>query len=81
VAWLVAMPIGLAVIGILTALLAAVLTADRLPSLAVLTDYRPKVPMHVYTSDGLLIGEFGEERRSVVRIGADDPGDPSRGGR
>ena len=62
------MPLGLAVIGILTALLAAVLTADRLPSLAVLTDYRPKVPMHVYTADGLLIGEFGEERRSVVRI-------------
>ena len=68
VAWLVAVPIGLVAIGILTALLAAVLTADRLPSLAVLTDYRPKVPMHVYTSDGLLIGEFGEERRSVVRI-------------
>ena len=68
VAWLVAVPLGLVAIGILTALLAAVLTADRLPSLAVLTDYRPKVPMHVYTSDGLLIGEFGEERRSVVRI-------------
>ena len=67
-AYLVAVPLGLAVIGILTALLAAVLTADRLPSLAVLTDYRPKVPMHVYTSDGLLIGEYGEERRSVVRI-------------
>ncbi|MBA3477392.1 MAG: penicillin-binding protein 1A [Lautropia sp.] len=71
-AYLVAVPLGLAVIGVLTALLAVVLTADRLPSLAVLTDYRPKVPMHVYTADGLLIGEFGEERRSVVRI-ADFP--------
>ena len=58
--------------GILTVILAALLTADRLPSLAVLTDYRPKVPMHVFTADGLLIGEFGEERRSVVRI-ADFP--------
>jgi penicillin-binding protein 1A len=67
-AYLVAVPLGLVVIGILTALLAAVLSADRLPSLEVLTDYRPKVPMHVYTADGLLIGEFGEERRSVVRI-------------
>ena len=72
VAWLVAVPVGLVVMGILTALLAAVLTADRLPSLAILTDYRPKVPMHVYTADGLLIGEFGEERRCVVRI-ADFP--------
>jgi penicillin-binding protein 1A len=67
-AYLVAVPLGLAVIGLLTVVLAALLTADRLPSLAVLTDYRPKVPMHVYTADGLLIGEFGEERRSVVRI-------------
>jgi penicillin-binding protein 1A len=71
-AYVVGVPLGLAVIAILTALLAIVLTADRLPSLAVLTDYRPKVPMHVYTADGLLIGEFGEERRSVVRI-ADFP--------
>ncbi len=71
-AYLVAVPLGLAVAGILTVILAALLTADRLPSLAVLTDYRPKVPMHVFTADGLLIGEFGEERRSVVRI-ADFP--------
>ncbi|HZH06254.1 MAG TPA: penicillin-binding protein 1A [Lautropia sp.] len=68
-AYVVAVPVGLVVAALLAALLAAVLTADRLPSLAVLTDYRPKVPMHVYTADGLLIGEFGEERRSVVRIG------------
>jgi penicillin-binding protein 1A len=71
-AYLVAVPLGLLLAGLLTALLAAVLTANRLPSLAILTDYRPKVPMHVYTADGLLIGEFGEERRSVVRI-ADFP--------
>lgn len=67
-AYLVGVPVGLAVAGLLTVLLAALLTADRLPSLAVLTDYRPKVPMHVYTADGVLMGEFGEERRSVVRI-------------
>ena len=72
IAYLVGVPLGLAVMGLLTVVLAALLTADRLPSLAVLTDYRPKVPMHVYTADGLLIGEFGEERRSVVRI-ADFP--------
>ncbi|MEO6270998.1 MAG: penicillin-binding protein 1A [Lautropia sp.] len=75
-AYLVAVPLGLGVAGILTVILAALLTADRLPSLAILTDYRPKVPMHVYTADGLLIGEFGEERRSVVRI-ADFP-DPMK---
>jgi penicillin-binding protein 1A len=39
-----------------------------LPSLETLTDYRPKVPLRVYSADGQLIGEFGEERRAVVTI-------------
>ena len=53
---------GLGVIAIL-------LTYPRLPSLDVLTDYRPKIPLRVYTEDQVLIGEFGEERRSFVKIG------------
>ncbi|MDR2613956.1 MAG: penicillin-binding protein 1A [Candidatus Accumulibacter sp.] len=44
------------------------LTYPNLPSLEILTDYRPKIPLRVYTADGHLIGEFGEERRSVVRF-------------
>ena len=44
------------------------LAYPNLPSIEVLTDYQPKVPLRVYTADGALIGEFGEERRSVVRI-------------
>jgi penicillin-binding protein 1A len=65
---LVAVPVTLVVAGMLTLGLSAILAADRLPSLDVLTDYRPKVPLRVWTADGVLIGEFGEERRSVVRI-------------
>lgn len=45
-----------------------VLTYPNLPSLDILTDYRPKIPLRVYTADGHLIGEFGEERRAVVRF-------------
>lgn len=41
---------------------------NQLPGLDALTDYRPKMPMRVYTSDMALIGEFGEERRTVVAI-------------
>ena len=41
----------------------------NLPSLDVLTDYRPKIPLRIYSADGHLIGEFGEERRAVVTIG------------
>lgn len=54
------------------ALIVLVLTYPNLPSLEVLTDYRPKIPLRVYTADGFLIGEFGEERRAVVAI-ADVP--------
>jgi penicillin-binding protein 1A len=64
----IGVPVALAVAGALTLALAAILGADRLPPLDALTDYRPKVPLRVWTADGVLIGEFGEERRSVVRI-------------
>jgi penicillin-binding protein 1A len=47
-----------------------VIVYPTLPSLEVLTDYQPKVPLRVYSSEGLLIGEFGEERRAVVKIEA-----------
>ncbi|HET9580381.1 MAG TPA: penicillin-binding protein 1A [Usitatibacter sp.] len=40
----------------------------NLPSLQVLTDYRPKIPLRVYSAEGDLIGEFGEEKREIVKI-------------
>lgn len=43
-------------------------TYPKLPSLEVLTDYRPKIPLRVFTADGIQIGEFGEERRAFTRI-------------
>ena len=60
---------GLVAMGIAIALIILVLAYPNLPSLEVLTDYRPKIPLRVYTADGHLIGEFGEERRAVVAIG------------
>lgn len=45
-----------------------ILAYPNLPSLEILTDYRPKIPLRVYTADGHMIGEFGEERRAVVRF-------------
>jgi len=69
--WLI---LGLAgLIGTLVAILAIaaiglILALPNLPSLEALTDYRPKRPMQIFTADGYLIGEFGEERRSVVKI-------------
>jgi len=60
--------LGLAAIGVALAMIILALAYPNLPSLEVLTDYRPKIPLRVYTADGFLIGEFGEERRSLVRI-------------
>lgn len=41
----------------------------NLPDISDLSDYRPKLPLRVYSADGLLIGEFGEERRNLTPIG------------
>ncbi len=61
--------LGLILIGALMLGFAVMITLPTLPSLEVLTDYRPKIPLRVYTADGVLMGEFGEERRAVVKIG------------
>jgi penicillin-binding protein 1A len=55
-------------VGIILLAFAAVIVYPTLPSLDVLTDYQPKIPLRVYSADGKLIGEFGEERRAVVNI-------------
>ncbi len=39
-----------------------------LPELDALVDYKPKMPLRIYTSDNVLIGEFGQERRDFVAI-------------
>jgi penicillin-binding protein 1A len=61
--------LGLIAMGVAVALIILVLAYPKLPSLEVLTDYRPKIPLRIYTADGHLIGEFGEERRAVIAIG------------
>ena len=55
------------VAAIASILLVVALASPRLPEVKALADYRPKVPLRVMTADGVLIGEFGEERRSVIR--------------
>ena len=48
--------------------LALALAWPSLPDLHAMTDYRPRVPLRVYTADKVLIGEFGEEHRNVLRF-------------
>jgi len=64
--------LGFAALGALAAVLLAAYTllvlAPGLPTLDAVTDYRPKLPLRVYTADNVLIGEFGQEHRDFVPI-------------
>ncbi|MDB5905506.1 MAG: penicillin-binding protein family, partial [Betaproteobacteria bacterium] len=55
-------------VGVILVAFAAVIVYPTLPSLEVLTDYQPKIPLRVYSVEGNLLGEFGEERRAFVAI-------------
>src|SRR3974377_1939956 len=59
---------GLGVAGLALAGFVVLVAYPNPPSIEALTEYQPKIPLRVYTADGVLIGEFGEERRSVVSI-------------
>jgi penicillin-binding protein 1A len=48
--------------------LGVLLAYPALPSLEALTDYRPKIPLRIYSAEGTLLSEFGEERRALVKI-------------
>jgi penicillin-binding protein 1A len=64
----IALLLGAGAAGALVGGLVFVLAYPSLPSLETLTDYQPKIPLRVYSDEGILIGEFGEERRSVISI-------------
>ena len=63
---------GLGVLGAICAASIVVLVFSiiykQLPAIDSLTDYRPKIPLRVYSAEGTLIGEFGEERRDFVHL-------------
>ena len=64
--------VGVALAGIVSILLivaiAMAVAFPNLPDISDLSDYRPKLPLRVFSAEGILIGEFGEERRSLTPI-------------
>jgi penicillin-binding protein 1A len=58
---------GLAAILMAVAIALAV-AYPNLPDVSDLSEYRPKLPLRVYSAEGDLIGEFGEERRNFTSI-------------
>ena len=63
---------GIALAGVvsllLVVLLALAVAYPNLPEIESLADYRPKLPLRVFSADGIQLGEFGEERRNFVPI-------------
>lgn len=59
---------GLSVAAALAGAFVVVLCIPKLPTLEVVTDYQPKIPMRIYSADRVLLGEFGEERREFIRL-------------
>jgi penicillin-binding protein 1A len=53
---------------------AVIFMKPRLPPLDAIIDYQPKMPLRIYSADHVLMGEFGEEKRSLVKL-ADIPAD------
>ena len=47
---------------------AMVMAYPNLPDISDLANYKPKLPLRVFTADGQLMGEFGEERRNLTPI-------------
>ena len=64
--------VGLAVAGTLAVAmilgLALAVAFPNLPDISDLSDYRPILPLRVFSAEGVLIGEFGEERRNLTRL-------------
>jgi penicillin-binding protein 1A len=64
--------VGLAAAGVASVVIivgvALSVAYPNLPDISELSDYRPKLPLRVYSAEGVLIGEFGEERRNLTPI-------------
>ena len=68
VAWAVGLVAAGAAALALVIAVALAMAYPNLPDVSELADYRPKLPLRVYSAEGALIGEFGEERRNLTPI-------------
>ncbi len=66
--WLAGIAVAAALALVLTVAVALAMAYPNLPDVSELADYRPKLPLRIYSSEGALLGEFGEERRTLTPI-------------
>ena len=68
VAWIIGLGVACALAGLMAVGLGLAVAYPNLPDISELADYRPKLPLRVYSTEGALLGEFGEERRNLTPI-------------
>lgn len=66
--WMAALAGAAAVSVLLVVSIALAVAYPNLPEVTGLSDYRPKLPLRIFSADGILLGEFGEERRDFTPI-------------
>ncbi len=66
--WTGGMLLAAAVSILIMVAIALAFAFPHLPDISELSDYRPKLPLRVFSAEGTLIGEFGEERRHLTPI-------------
>ncbi|NEN75586.1 PBP1A family penicillin-binding protein [Pelistega sp. NLN82] len=59
---------GIGVCLLLLGILAIRLTWSSLPDLKAMTEYRPRLPLYIYSADKVLLAEYGDERRNVLNL-------------
>ena len=67
-AWALGLAVAAGAALVLVIAVALAMAYPNLPDVSDLADYRPKLPLRVYSAEGALIGEFGEERRNLTPI-------------
>ncbi|MCG2591317.1 penicillin-binding protein 1A [Ramlibacter sp. XY19] len=68
-AWTFGLLLALLAVGVTVGGVALAVAYPNLPDIGDLADYRPKLPLRVFSTEGVLLGEFGEERRNLTPIG------------
>ena len=66
--WLLGLGAAAGLAGLMVLGMVLALASPNLPDISGLTDYRPKLPLRVLSAEGVLLAEFGEERRNYLPI-------------
>lgn len=68
VLWLIGLAVAAVVMVAMVVGVGLAVAYPNLPEISGLLDYRPKLPMRIFSADGVLLGEYGEERRNFTPL-------------